>query len=243
MVRAVANVHDDGKELVQAIRVLRVVDGVEKAKFQREGDAVGQLDVLADVLLILEALEMQGENVWELLDLHSLLSLLEIAACVAEEFVPLAEHLTRAELAETRGDARVLLDIDREVEEGFVPGRDGLARQTPRFARQDALEELVDERVFRNMGDRWCRSRGQGPHRCREVFAWGSVGRPIPVLQPPSVLIHLLDDLIEQVIEELVRVLVHGGSEELVELLQLLDERAWGNGALVRRVPADMQVE
>ena len=49
-----------------------------------------------------------------------LLGLLQPAAAVAEELVPLAEHLARAELAEARGDGRVLLDVDREVEEGLV---------------------------------------------------------------------------------------------------------------------------
>ena len=48
------------------------------------------------------------------------LGLLEAAAAVAEELVPLAQHLACAELAEAGGDARVLLDVDGEVEEGLV---------------------------------------------------------------------------------------------------------------------------
>lgn len=48
-----------------------------------------------------------------------------------------------------------------------------------------------------------------------------------------------LYNLIQQIVEKLVRVLMHGTPEELVDLLELVDERARRDGALVRRVLGD----
>ena len=73
------------------------------------------------------------------------LGLLQIAARVAEELVLLAEHFARAELAQARRHGRVLLDVDRQVQEGLVPRRDGLTRQTSRLTGENALEQSVDE--------------------------------------------------------------------------------------------------
>jgi hypothetical protein len=50
-----------------------------------------------------------------------LLGLLQVAASIAEEFVPLTEHLAGAELTQASSDTGILLDINREIQEGFVP--------------------------------------------------------------------------------------------------------------------------
>ena len=59
-------------------------------------------------------------------------------------------------------------------------------------------------------------------------------GRP----ELPPVLLHVLHDPIQEIVEELVSVLVLRGTEDLVELLELVDERLGRHGALVGRVPA-----
>jgi hypothetical protein len=92
--------HHNRKELIQPIRVDSIIDRVEQAQFERERDAVRELDVLLEILLILEPFEVEREDVRAVLDLHALFRLLEAAARIAEKLVPLAEHLARAELAE-----------------------------------------------------------------------------------------------------------------------------------------------
>jgi len=67
---------------------------------------------------------MECEYVGETLDLHAFLCFLKVAAGVAEKLVLVTEHLAGAELAETGGDAGVLLDVYGEIEEGLVPGGD-----------------------------------------------------------------------------------------------------------------------
>jgi hypothetical protein len=105
-------VNHDRKELIKPIWVNSIVDGVEEAQLKRKRDAVGELDVLLEGLLVLEPLEVEGEDVWAVFDLHALFGFLEATARVAEKLVPLAEHLARAELPEAGGDGRVLLDVD-----------------------------------------------------------------------------------------------------------------------------------
>lgn len=46
VMRACAEVHDDGKEIVKAIWIFRVVRGVEESQREGEHDSVGQLDEL-----------------------------------------------------------------------------------------------------------------------------------------------------------------------------------------------------
>ena len=100
------------KEFVQPIGVDGIIDGVEEAQLKGKRDAVGEFDVLLQVLLVLEPLEVERKDIWTVLDLHALFGFLEAAARVAEEFIPLAEHLARAELSEARGDGRVLLNVN-----------------------------------------------------------------------------------------------------------------------------------
>ena len=50
-----------------------------------------------------------------------LLGFLQATASITRELVALAQHLGGAELAQARRDRRVLLDVDRQVEECLVP--------------------------------------------------------------------------------------------------------------------------
>lgn len=146
VVRSDADVHNDGPQLVQPIWVGDVVGSVEQAELEGKDDPTRELDVPLERFLVFEALQVQGEDIGQLLDLHSgltkscgvsgrrtlgimtawnapFLRLLQPAAPVARELVPLAQHLRSAELAQAGRDRRVLLDIDREIEERLVPRR------------------------------------------------------------------------------------------------------------------------
>ena len=72
--------------------------------------------------MILEPLKVQRQDVRKLLNFHPLFSFLKITAPIAEELVLLTQHLAGAELAQASRHGRVLLDIDREVEERLVSG-------------------------------------------------------------------------------------------------------------------------
>jgi len=65
-----SHVHNDRKQLVQPIRILRIVTRVEKPKLEGEGDSVVELDVTSEFLLVLESLEVESEHVGESFDLH-----------------------------------------------------------------------------------------------------------------------------------------------------------------------------
>lgn len=107
--------NDDGVKFVQPVRVVGVVDGVKQPELHGKRDPIGELDVFLKIFLVLEPFEVEGEDVWKLLDLHPLLGFLKITATVTEELVLLTQHLASAELTEASGDGRVLLDVDREV--------------------------------------------------------------------------------------------------------------------------------
>ena len=57
------------------------------------------------------------------------------------------------------------------------------------------------------------------------------------------VVLYLLDDLIEKVVEELVRVLVHDATEVLIPIAKLVDECTWCNGTLINWIPGNEHVE
>lgn len=137
---------DNCKELVQPVRISHIIGCIEQPELEREGNTVRELDVLLYVFLVLESLQMQREYVWEPLNLHPinrkktcqsfcvgeskvgnhspLLGLLIITTGVAEEFITLTKHLACAELTQAGSHARMLLNIDREVQEGLVPSGD-----------------------------------------------------------------------------------------------------------------------
>lgn len=57
------------------------------------------------------------------------------------------------------------------------------------------------------------------------------------------VVLHFLDDLIEEVIEKLVRVLVHRAAEEFIAITELLDKGTRCNGAFIRRIPRNVHIK
>jgi hypothetical protein len=88
---ALADVDDDSPERVQLIGIgLSGIDGIEEAELGGEGDAVGELGEALEVLLILEPLEVEGEDAGELLETHALLGLLQPATGIAGELVLLS---------------------------------------------------------------------------------------------------------------------------------------------------------
>lgn len=57
-----AAVHDNGHQVVHAVGVGGVPRRVEKAELQREDDAIGQLGVAVQLVHVLKALQVQGED-------------------------------------------------------------------------------------------------------------------------------------------------------------------------------------
>lgn len=62
---------DNRKQIIQPVRVLRIVARVEQPELEGEDDSVRELDVAANVFLVLETFEMEGEDVGEGLNLES----------------------------------------------------------------------------------------------------------------------------------------------------------------------------
>ena len=57
------------------------------------------------------------------------------------------------------------------------------------------------------------------------------------------VILYLLDDLIEKVVEKLVRVLVHDAAKVLVPIAKLVNECAWRDSTLINWIPGNEHVE
>ena len=104
---------------------------------------------MSGVLLdVLEAFEVEGEDDGEFLDAHPLLGLLITAAVVALELVVPRQHLRVGKAAEAVRDARVLVNVNLQVEKVLVLAAHHLAVQTTCLARQNPLENLVHPRRF-----------------------------------------------------------------------------------------------
>jgi hypothetical protein len=75
----------------------------------------------------------------------------------------------------------------------------------------------------------------------------GDVGRSgvlVLVLVPMMlVVLYFLDDLIEKVVEKLVRVLVHDAAEVLIPITKFVDECTWCNGTLISWIPGNEHIE
>jgi hypothetical protein len=55
---------------------------------------------------------------------------------------------------------------------------------------------------------------------------------------------YLLNDLIEKVVEKLVRILVHDAAEVLIPIAKLVDEcTSWCNGTLISWIPGNEHIE
>ena len=62
--------YDDRDEVIEPVRVFRVVGGVEEAKFEWEHHTVRELRVFVQRVAVLETLQMQRQYPWQLLDSH-----------------------------------------------------------------------------------------------------------------------------------------------------------------------------
>jgi hypothetical protein len=105
----------DAKELIQTVRIIRVISSIEQPQLEREGDTISQLDVLLQVFLVFEPFQVESEHVGYPLDLHPLFGFLEVTARIAEEFVGVTEHLAGAELSKTGRHAGILFYVYRQV--------------------------------------------------------------------------------------------------------------------------------
>ena len=47
--------HNDAKELVEPIRIVYFIDGIEQTQLKGKGNAIGELDACSKVLLVFEA--------------------------------------------------------------------------------------------------------------------------------------------------------------------------------------------
>jgi hypothetical protein len=57
------------------------------------------------------------------------------------------------------------------------------------------------------------------------------------------VVLYFFDDLVEEIVEKLVGVLVHGAAKEFVAIAELVDESAGSYGTLFRGILRNMNVE
>ena len=74
----------------------------------------------------------------------------------------------------------------------------------------------------------------------------GGVGRSVLVLVlmlMMVVVLYLLNDLVEKVVEKLVRVLVHDAAEVFIPIAKLVDECTWCNGTLINWIPGNEHIE
>lgn len=77
-------------------------------------------------------------------DPQALLRLLQAAAFVAKELVVLAQRLGGGEIAQTRRQRGVLLNVEGEVEEELFAARHGFAAQAFCFVGEGSFEYIVD---------------------------------------------------------------------------------------------------
>jgi hypothetical protein len=70
-----------------------------------------------------------------------------------------------------------------------------------------------------------------------------SVGGVCVLVLMVLVVLNFLDDLIEEVVEKLVRVLVHRATEEFIAVTELVDKGTRCNSALIYRIPGNVHVE
>lgn len=60
---ALSDMNHDAEELIQPVGVIDVVHGVKQPELHGKGDAVSQLDVLLDVLLVFETFKVEGQHI------------------------------------------------------------------------------------------------------------------------------------------------------------------------------------
>ena len=72
MMQSLSNMHYDSSKAVRAVRIRGLGGSVEEAQREGENDPISKLLESPNVFLVLEALEMQRQHIWRLLDLHSI---------------------------------------------------------------------------------------------------------------------------------------------------------------------------
>lgn len=169
---------------------------------------MGYFDVTIVLLHVLESLQLQSQNHRQLLHPHPLLSFLITAAVIAFKLVITAERLCVAEASQAMRYRGVLINIDLQVEEVFIFAADRLAIEASSFAGENALEDFV--------------------HPCW-LCACGTAGTDIAdrhTLRSSLVPLGKNDfiDVIDEKVEELVRILLHVVIELFLLLTQSSDE-------------------
>ena len=168
---------------------------------------------------------MQAEDLRRLLDAQPLLRLLVGAARVAAELLVTRERLSLRKALETRGDARVGVDVDGQVQEALVATGHALAEHAARLVGEHALKELVNEGLRRG------RLVGIGATAGRRRLRARRAPAPAPLAGGLLLLLEQLGEFVEQVVDELVSVLVHVPAEELVVPLEPVHELPGRNDA------------
>jgi len=85
MIRSTAHMHYHSKQRVLRFRPRGIICGITKLEFQREYHPVRKLLIPAQLLNVLEALEMKCQNAWWWLYLHSLLCLLQTGRRIPDD--------------------------------------------------------------------------------------------------------------------------------------------------------------
>ena len=76
--------HNDAKELVEPIRVVHFIDGIEQTQLKGKGNAIGEFDVFSKVLLVFEAFEMECEHIRKFLYLHPIKDVISMVTNVGK---------------------------------------------------------------------------------------------------------------------------------------------------------------
>mmetsp|Transcript_1105 Transcript_1105/g.2405 ORF Transcript_1105/g.2405 Transcript_1105/m.2405 type:complete len:213 (+) Transcript_1105:947-1585(+) len=205
MVWATPHMHHHTEQGVHHISAHGIRCCVAELQFKREDNPVHQLAHPALCLNVLEALKVQDEACRRLLDEHALLRLLQAAAVVAEELVILVQHLHGAEVAQAACEGAVLVDLQAKVHEHLLTVRHRLAVQAACLIDKLSLKDLM--------------------HPCSDGgLPWTRCATPSLLL----LLLKYLTCLVQQVVEELMRILMHVAAEQFVISFQPLDKLLGG---------------
>jgi len=134
---------DHRGQVVQSVWIHCIIRGVEESQFQGKDDSVRDLDVPVELLHVLEALKMQGQDHGKLLHTHTLLGLLVTAAVVALELVVRAKGLRVAKTPQTVRNRGVLVHIHLQIKEVLILAAHRLAVEAPGLRGKDSLEDFM----------------------------------------------------------------------------------------------------
>ena len=132
-----AHVHDDSEQRVLRLCPRGLVHGVAEPQVEGEDHAVRQLLVAAQLLDVLEALEVEGEHAGGDLDAHALLSLLEAG---------------QGEGRKRGGDGIPMVIGDPRLSAGVATASYESAQQGEGLDAHALLSLLKDEKTTRRVG-------------------------------------------------------------------------------------------